>query len=669
MKLQNWWHNLSVSKKLYGVVGLMAALIATELLTLIFAMSTLSSVRAFVEGEGLWSKAQKNAIQSLYQFAASGDERHFTNFKKNIEVPMGDRKARLELLKKNANFQIIHDGFLAGGNHPNDIDGMIKLLLRFNKISYIRDAIDAWTKADLAFDDLLVISEDLHRIVRRQGYRSPKVIFAIERLAIINEDLTKFETAFSSSLSAGSRWLENLLMTILALVVLSIEGTGLFLIYRFGRTLSGSLKELTDTAKHVGRGDFSKTVPVRSKDELGQLAEALNNMIMDLKTNIGERKLAENANHVKSIFLANMSHEIRTPLGVILGFVEVLKGGKSSRGDEVKYLEIIEQTGRKLNRIINDILDISKVESGHLEMETNVFTVRDLFDELNLLFEMKARQSKNKIIFKIDENAPQEIATDRLRLQQILTNLIGNALRFTDAGLVAISFYGEGSKLHFSVTDTGTGMTEDQIPKIFQLFSQANQSRTRKHGGTGLGLILSKKLAEAMGGDVILKKTSPNQGSTFLVTIANEIEKSNYNLTALKNPESVLPFDLDILKGKKVLVVDDSADNQLLLKVLLGKAGIEVANAENGEQGAKKALSNNYDMVLMDIQMPVLDGYEATSKLRKLGYTKPIIALTANAMKEDQKQCMAVGCNDYITKPIEVDKLFRSIVRNLDMDA
>ena len=647
----------------------MAALIATELITLLFAMGTLSSVRAFVEGEGLYSKAQKNAIQSLYQFAATGEEKYYQNFKKNLEIPMGDRKARLELLKKNFDFQTIHDGFMQGGNHPNDIDGMIKLLTRFNKISYIHDAIDAWTKADMAFDDLMQIADDLHRIVRKQGYRSPKVIFAIARLAIINDDLTKLETAFSSSLGAGSRWLEDLLMKILALVVLSVEGTGLYLIYRFGRNLSRSLKELTDTAKHVGRGDFSKTVPVHSKDELGQLAMALNDMIMDLKTSIGERKLAENANQVKSIFLANMSHEIRTPLGVILGFVEVLKGGKSSRAEEVKYLDIIEQTGKKLNRIINDILDISKVESGHLEMETNVFAVRELFDELNLLFEMKARQGRNKIVFKVDEKAPQEIATDRLRLQQILINLIGNAIRFTDAGLIAINYFSEGTKLHFTVNDTGAGMTEEQIPKIFQLFSQADQSRTRKHGGTGLGLILSKKLAQAMGGDVVLKNTSPNLGSTFLVTIANEIEKSNYSYTAVKDPGSTLPFDVEILKGKKVLVVDDSPDNQLLLKVLLGKAGIEVANAENGELGAKKALSNNFDMILMDIQMPVLDGYEATSKLRKLGYTKPIIALTANAMKEDQKQCMAVGCNDYITKPIEVEKLFRSLVRNLEMDA
>ena len=211
----------------------MAALIATELITLLFAMGTLSSVRAFVEGEGLWSKAQKNAIQSLYQFAATGDEKYYTNFKKNLEIPMGDRKARLEMLKRNYNFQTIHDGFKQGGNHPNDIDGMIKLLMRFNRISYIRDAIDAWAKADIALDDLLQIADDLHRLVRRQGYRSPQVIFAIDRLAIINDDLTKLETAFSSSLSAGSRWLEDLLMKILALVVLSVEGTGLYLIYRF----------------------------------------------------------------------------------------------------------------------------------------------------------------------------------------------------------------------------------------------------------------------------------------------------------------------------------------------------------------------------------------------------------------------------------------------------
>lgn len=288
-----WWRDLSVVKKLYGVVGLMAILIASELFTLLFAMSTLSSVRAFVAGEGLWTKSQKDALLSLYQFALRGQEKYYTEFQNHLVIPAGDHRARLEMSKPGFDHDVIRSGFLQGGNHPNDVDGMIKLLMRFHSISYIRDAITAWTNADLLLDELKLVGEDLHEIIRKEGSQSPKVELALDKVARINSQLTIEENTFSSSLGAGSRRLEEVLMTLLALTVFAVESTGIFLTYRFSRNLSRSLGELRDTANEVGNGNLVRSAPVRSKDELGQLASALNKMIEGLKAGFQERQQAE----------------------------------------------------------------------------------------------------------------------------------------------------------------------------------------------------------------------------------------------------------------------------------------------------------------------------------------------------------------------------------------
>lgn len=659
-----WWHDLSVSKKLYAVVGLMALLIAAELFTLFFAINTLSSVRAFVEGEGLWSKSQKNAIHSLYQYALLEDEKYLKEFESNLEIPMGDRQARQELSKENFNYEIAREGFLKGGNHPNDIDGMIQLLRRFHKISYIRDALTAWTQADELINELMSSAQEIQTTLN--GTKNQKSLKEIlNKISDINSKMTILEEKFSASLGAGSRWLEQILMTVLILMVLTIETTGLVLTFLFSRNLNRSLQEIMTTATEVGKGNFEVRAPVHSRDELGQLASSLNTMIDDLKKNIGEKKQAESANQVKSLFLANMSHEIRTPLGVILGFVEVLKDPQLSHEQRKKYLETIESTGQNLSRIINDILDISKVEFGYLETEISPFSIEDLFVELDILFRLKAEKTQNILKFDIETNATRQIRTDRLRLQQILINLISNALRFTEKGVVQVAYSNTENTLIFRVKDTGIGMSQDQVSKLFALFSQADQSTTRKYGGTGLGLVLSKKLAQILGGDVYLEQTSLQLGSTFAATIKNQTETNE----VVHKPVSTTKTSEQPnkpLEGKKILVVDDSMENQMLLNVYLQKMGMKVDEAPNGDIGVQKALAEDFDLILMDIQMPVLDGYSATEKLRASGYKKPIIALTANAMKEDRERSIRAGCNDYLTKPIQSNKLMQTIIDHLE---
>lgn len=640
----------------------MATLIALELFTLMFAMRTLSSVRAFVNGEGVWSKAQKNAIQSLYLYAIYEDEKFYREFHKHLELPKGDRIARLEVLKPNYNHQVVRDGLIQGGNHPGDIDGMISLLRRFHEVSYLRDAIVAWTSADILMDDLNRVAEDIHQSVLTKGSDPAKLRKSMDRLAEINAEITELESIFSDSLGAGSRWLEGLLAAVLLLTVLTIESTGLILTFRFGKNLNASLKELMDTAKAVGQGNFGQRATVHSNDELGQLARAVNTMIDDLKKNIGEKEVAESANQLKSLFLANMSHEIRTPLGVILGFADVLRDPNITQEDRLKYLEVIDRTGKNLSRIINDILDISKVESGHLELENVKFNMEDLLYELRVLFHLQAQERGNTVEFKIDDTALEMVNTDRLRLQQILVNLISNALRFTNHGKVTLTYSSTNTELRFRITDTGIGLKDEQKKKLFALFTQADQSITRKYGGTGLGLVLSKKLAQLLGGDVILESTEEGKGSTFLATVKN----TAFSAVKSSNPSAKTEVGaVDTLRGKKILVVDDSEENKILLRVYLSKAGMEVQSAVNGAMGVEKALKDNFDLILMDIQMPIMDGYTATESLRAQGYNKPIIALTANAMKEDRQRSIEAGCNDYLTKPIDSSRLLNTLAKHI----
>ncbi len=664
------WRDLSVAKKLYVVVGAMALLIATELLTLFLAMNTLSSVRAFVAGEGIWSKAQKDAILSLYQYALTKDEAHFVDFKGHIKIPMGDRDARLSLMKDPPDLAKVREGLSVGGNHSDDIDGMIRLLQRFGRISYIQVAVQAWTAADQKMDEVVAAAEELHQHLQ-QARPDPAVVRSImDRISRHNRSLTELETSFSSSLGEGARWLEGLVILLLTLTVLTVEGTGLYLTYRFSSNLSRSLNELRDVAQEVGRGNFSAMAEVRSSDELGQLAEALNKMASDLHSNIGGRRQAENASQIKSIFLANTSHEIRSPLGIILGFAEILRDPNLAREDRDKYLDIIEQTGRNLGRVIDDILDISKVESGHLEIEHGEFSFAEFMADLETMFQFKVEQRFNKIEFIAEEGLFEgtRVVTDRMRLQQILVNLIGNANKFTEQGEIVVHYGLRDSQLYFRVSDSGIGLEPEQASRLFHVFTQGDQSTRRRFGGTGLGLVLSKKIAQSLGGDVVLEASQSGKGSTFKATVTNH--RGLKILPAQKSkafaPEPIAKTSKeDRFTGKKVLVVDDSPDNQLLLKVLLTRMGFAVDGAEDGFEAIRRVGGAQFDVVLMDVQMPGMDGFECTTELRKSGYRGAIVALTANALKETRDQCLAVGCDEFLTKPLDLAKMTNAFRRLL----
>lgn len=381
------------------------------------------------------------------------------------------------------------------------------------------------------------------------------------------------------------------------------------------------------------------------------------------------KEAAESANHTKSAFLANMSHEIRTPLGAVLGFSELLVNSDLTPSDRVNSVEVIQRNGRLLSNIINDILDLSKVEAGKLELERVEVPFTEVMKEIGSVLNLEALEKGLELTVVSEGPVPKQIQTDPLRLRQILLNLVGNAIKFTKRGSVSVKvkLMSEPSgrmKLAFIVQDTGEGIAPEQAERLFQPFTQADVSTTRRFGGTGLGLVLSRKLAQALGGNVELTETKLGVGSTFTLTIdpgtsAELIFQSSH--AEIIKPVAKKMERSHALKQLKILLVEDSPDNQELIKRILKFAGAEVEIASNGREGVEKALKGDYSLVLMDLQMPEMDGYEATKRLREQGYAKPIIALTAHAMKEEQQRTKAGGFNDHITKPIDQRALVQTL--------
>lgn len=389
---------------------------------------------------------------------------------------------------------------------------------------------------------------------------------------------------------------------------------------------------------------------------------------------------AEEANASKTSFLANMSHEIRTPLTAIMGFAELLleQNEGISQQEAIEHLQTIRRNGEHLLGILNDILDIAKIESGKMKFEQMHCNPRAMLDDIVRSFRVKAEAKRVRLHATCVEPAPASILTDPARLRQILMNLVGNAVKFTNSGEIHIR-YGLSDpalgppKLQFEVIDTGIGIPADKLECIFEPFVQADSSTTRKFGGTGLGLSISRRLARLMGGD-LRAQSEPNVGSTFTLTIElGDLEQHvEPHKTFTLHPEETVESLRDKLRhlSWKVLLAEDSPDNQRLISFHLKHAGAAVQVVPNGAEAVDAALASlenghAFDIVLMDMQMPVMDGYQATTTLRQKGYFGPIIALTAHAMKGDRIKCLEAGCDDYATKPVRREELFQQLARYL----
>lgn len=414
------------------------------------------------------------------------------------------------------------------------------------------------------------------------------------------------------------------------------------------------------------------------EDAIGQKIAEQKRLTDELENRVEERTEelsvarddAINANRSKSEFLANMSHEIRTPLTAVIGFAESLLDSSHTMEERVDSINRIILAGKHLLRVINEILDLSKIEANQLAIESIQVGLADMFSDVCSLIKMQAAEKGLKFNIVYESPVPEEIATDPVRFKQILINLCNNAIKFTKEGSVTIkvSCKQDEQKLVVKVIDTGIGLDKEQMSRLFKPFSQADTSTSRQYGGTGLGLHLSKQLAEKLNGSLSVESV-PDLGSCFTLMVATGDLSGANMLSDCPDIERVEHNHADkqghLQLSGQILLAEDNKDNQRLVSILLKRLGLDYQLANNGEEAMVMATKGDYELILMDVQMPVMDGLSATRKLREHGHTGPIVALTANAMNQEKRECYEAGCNDVCTKPIDFQAFARVLAKYL----
>lgn len=429
------------------------------------------------------------------------------------------------------------------------------------------------------------------------------------------------------------------------------------------------LQQFEQFTKQVSEGGMNQQLHIATRDEIGSLITSFNTMLRNLNESKQELEIAkekaEESNVMKSQFLANMSHEIRTPVNAILGFSELLKD-TSLDIDQKDYIITITESSELLLSIISDILEVSRLEFRDLKLESVPFVLKDLVYGAITMTSSKIKSEVVKLDFYIDPKLPTHFLGDPTRLKQILINLLNNAVKFTKKGNIKLeltlekSMSGDSNKssVKFLVKDTGVGIEKEKQEMIFEAFTQEDASIIRKFGGTGLGLYICKVIVSAMNGKINVSST-PNKGSEFSFII--DLEQVQPFSEEISNASSDIAAD-PALQGKKILIVEDNEMNLKLISILLKKIGCIIDTAGNGKEAVDKIKEYNYDLILMDIQMPVMDGIEATRIIRSdMKNNIPIVALTANIVEDDKKRAFEYGMNDYMLKPIRILDLFATL--------
>jgi signal transduction histidine kinase/CheY-like chemotaxis protein len=457
--------------------------------------------------------------------------------------------------------------------------------------------------------------------------------------------------------------------------------------FAVARGLVAPIRTLKVAAERIGAGDLAARVSLERRDEIGDLAASWNEMATRLEGQraalergnaelLLEKERALAASRAKSDFLANVSHEIRTPLGAMLGYAELVEERVRQDADAAEWMAGLRRNGEHLLRLVDDVLDVSKIEAGALHVELGPCAPMAIVEEALEMLRGRARERGLALAVEYASAVPERIVSDAARLRQILVNLIGNAIKFTERGgvelVVRLETAAAVARLVFEVIDTGIGIAPDYLRRMFEPFSQADTSTTRRFGGTGLGLAISRRLVQRLGGEIECE-SEPGRGSRFRFWVDPGPLEGVALVGGVAGPTGAAgesPARPVEAPCGRVLLAEDSPDNQRLVRTILQRAGHHVEVVSDGECAVAAALAAcdadaPFDVVLMDMQMPVLDGYGATRRLRAAGYAGVIVALTAHAMQGDREKCLNAGCDDFATKPIARAELVDVIARHL----